>query len=101
MWLEQCRQAKLTYAGQFFVYMNFQYDDGVIVREKISLGQLPIMLKVSDVIYNSLFLSLLSLPLIIPWMIDCSVDLSTYTSTISLLNKLIGFFFFFSALWVS
>ncbi|KAL8500732.1 hypothetical protein ACS0TY_020352 [Phlomoides rotata] len=41
----ECRQAKLTYAGQFLVYMNFQYDDGVIVREKINLGQLPIMLK--------------------------------------------------------
>ncbi|KAI3444963.1 hypothetical protein Pfo_001628 [Paulownia fortunei] len=41
----ECRQAKLTYAGKFMVDIKFQYDDGVIVREKINLGQFPIMLK--------------------------------------------------------
>ncbi|KAG8391090.1 hypothetical protein BUALT_Bualt01G0151700 [Buddleja alternifolia] len=42
---EQCRQAKLTYSGNFMVDVHFQYDDGFIVREKINLGQFPIMLK--------------------------------------------------------
>lgn len=32
------------------VDLNFQYDDKGVIREKISLGQLPIMLKVSDVL---------------------------------------------------
>lgn len=42
----ECRQAKLTYAGKFMVDAVFQYgDEGVCVREKINLGQLPIMLK--------------------------------------------------------
>lgn len=41
----ECRQAKLSYAGKFMVDAVFQYGDGVGVREKINLGQLPIMLK--------------------------------------------------------
>lgn len=47
--MEQCRQAKLTYAGKFMVDIKFQYNDGVIVREKVNLGLMPIMLKVSDI----------------------------------------------------
>ncbi|KAG8391300.1 hypothetical protein BUALT_Bualt01G0173600 [Buddleja alternifolia] len=43
--IKPCRQAKLTYAGKFMVDVHFQYDDGVTVREKINLGQFPIMLK--------------------------------------------------------
>ncbi|XP_057807628.1 DNA-directed RNA polymerase I subunit 2 [Salvia miltiorrhiza] len=41
----ECRQAKLTYAGMFMVDLNIQYGTGGVIREKISLGQLPIMLK--------------------------------------------------------
>lgn len=49
------------------VDMNLQYDDGGVIREKISLGQLPIMLKVNDVLCDPIFfLHLFRLPLIIP-----------------------------------
>ncbi|PIN12704.1 DNA-directed RNA polymerase [Handroanthus impetiginosus] len=41
----ECRQAKLSYSGKFMVDIKFQYDDGVIVREKMNFGQFPIMLK--------------------------------------------------------
>lgn len=41
----ECRQAKLSYAGNFMVDMNLQYGEGVTVRDKINLGQFPIMLK--------------------------------------------------------
>ncbi|GER39393.1 DNA-directed RNA polymerase [Striga asiatica] len=41
----ECRQAKLSYGGRFMVDIKFQYDDGVIIREKFNLGQFPIMLK--------------------------------------------------------
>ncbi|XP_042451459.1 DNA-directed RNA polymerase I subunit 2-like isoform X1 [Zingiber officinale] len=41
----ECRQARTTYKGDFKALLCFQYDDGVIVRESINLGHLPIMLK--------------------------------------------------------
>ncbi|XP_042014422.1 DNA-directed RNA polymerase I subunit 2-like [Salvia splendens] len=41
----ECRQAKLSYSGTFMAYLNFQYGDGGVIRDKISLGQFPIMLK--------------------------------------------------------
>ncbi|KAM3358461.1 DNA-directed RNA polymerase I subunit 2 [Capsicum galapagoense] len=41
----ECRQAKLSYTGKFLVDICFQYDDGVVIREKINFGQFPIMLK--------------------------------------------------------
>ncbi|KAL1540302.1 DNA-directed RNA polymerase I subunit RPA2 [Salvia divinorum] len=41
----ECRQAKLSYSGAFMVDLNFQYGDGGVIRDKISLGQFPIMLK--------------------------------------------------------
>lgn len=34
----------------------FQYGDGVGVREKINLGQLPIMLKVNGVLHDPMIL---------------------------------------------
>ncbi|XP_074576381.1 DNA-directed RNA polymerase I subunit 2-like [Curcuma longa] len=40
-----CRQARTTYKGNFKALLCFQYDDGVIVRESINFGHLPIMLK--------------------------------------------------------
>ncbi|KAK4488645.1 hypothetical protein RD792_004414 [Penstemon davidsonii] len=43
--LEQCRQAKLSYSGKFWVDINFQYNDGAAVRVKQSFGVFPIMLK--------------------------------------------------------
>ncbi|WOL19443.1 DNA-directed RNA polymerase I subunit 2 [Canna indica] len=41
----ECRQAKTTYKGEFKATICFQYDEGVIVRETIHFGHLPIMLK--------------------------------------------------------
>ncbi|XP_015878970.3 DNA-directed RNA polymerase I subunit 2 [Ziziphus jujuba] len=41
----ECRQAKISYSGKFTADVCFQYDKGAVIREKISLGSLPIMLK--------------------------------------------------------
>ncbi|EYU27089.1 hypothetical protein MIMGU_mgv1a0004242mg, partial [Erythranthe guttata] len=41
----ECRQANLTYAGKFMVDIKYQYDEGVVIRDRVSLGQFPIMLK--------------------------------------------------------
>ncbi|GFP98191.1 DNA-directed RNA polymerase i subunit rpa2 [Phtheirospermum japonicum] len=44
----ECRQAKLTYSGKFMVDLYLEYGGAVAIREKICLGQFPIMLKVND-----------------------------------------------------
>ncbi|KAJ7982372.1 DNA-directed RNA polymerase subunit beta [Quillaja saponaria] len=41
----ECRQAKISYTGKFVADVCFQYDDGVIIREKFNFGQFPIMLQ--------------------------------------------------------
>ncbi|KAJ8491401.1 hypothetical protein OPV22_013122 [Ensete ventricosum] len=41
----ECRQARISYKGDFRALVCFQYDEGVIVRESINFGHLPIMLK--------------------------------------------------------
>ncbi|XP_019055826.1 PREDICTED: DNA-directed RNA polymerase I subunit 2 [Nelumbo nucifera] len=41
----ECRQAGISYSGKFMVDVCFQYNNGVVVREKFGFGQLPIMLK--------------------------------------------------------
>ncbi|XP_057976334.1 DNA-directed RNA polymerase I subunit 2 isoform X2 [Malania oleifera] len=41
----ECRQAKISYTGKFLVDVCFQYDGGVIIREKLFFGQFPVMLK--------------------------------------------------------
>ncbi|EPS62433.1 hypothetical protein M569_12357, partial [Genlisea aurea] len=47
----ECRQAKLSYSGKFTLDVIFQYDDGgsnqnhFSIRENMSFGQFPIMLK--------------------------------------------------------
>ncbi|KAG6501709.1 hypothetical protein ZIOFF_041592 [Zingiber officinale] len=41
----ECRQARTTYKGCFKASLCCQYDDGVIVRDSINFGYLPIMLK--------------------------------------------------------
>ncbi|PKI68717.1 hypothetical protein CRG98_010774, partial [Punica granatum] len=41
----ECRQARISYSGKFAADICFQYDDGPVIREKINLGQFPIMLK--------------------------------------------------------
>lgn len=57
----QCRQAKLSYSGKFFLDICFQYGDGVVIREKFNFGQFPIMLKVSSTLsYYYISLVLLS-----------------------------------------
>lgn len=40
----ECREARLTYRGEFSLDVCFQYNEGVVIREKISFGHLPIML---------------------------------------------------------
>ncbi|CAL9133487.1 unnamed protein product [Musa textilis] len=41
----ECRQARISYKGEFRALVCFQYDEGVVVRESINFGHLPIMLK--------------------------------------------------------
>lgn len=41
----ECRQARISYKGEFRALVCFQYDEGVVVRENINFGHLPIMLK--------------------------------------------------------
>ncbi|KAK4802063.1 hypothetical protein SAY86_000266 [Trapa natans] len=41
----ECRQAKISYSGKFTADICFQYDKGPVIRDKINLGQFPIMLK--------------------------------------------------------
>ncbi|KAH0463231.1 hypothetical protein IEQ34_007813 [Dendrobium chrysotoxum] len=40
----ECRQAKSTYRADFKIDVGFQYDGGIVIREKISFGHVPIML---------------------------------------------------------
>ncbi|XP_010520079.1 PREDICTED: DNA-directed RNA polymerase I subunit 2 [Tarenaya hassleriana] len=40
----ECRQAKISYTGTFLADVCFQYNDGVVVRERYDFGQFPIML---------------------------------------------------------
>ncbi|PKA48040.1 DNA-directed RNA polymerase II subunit RPB2 [Apostasia shenzhenica] len=40
----ECRQTMTSYRGEFKIEVGLQYDGGVVVREKISFGHLPIML---------------------------------------------------------
>ncbi|KAL8145296.1 DNA-directed RNA polymerase I subunit 2 [Apium graveolens] len=40
----ECRQARTSYDGRLMMEVCFQYDDGMVIREKIHFGQLPIML---------------------------------------------------------
>lgn len=52
MFILQCRQAKISYTGKFLVDVCFKYGDGpggAVIREKFNFGQLPVMLKVSNV----------------------------------------------------
>ncbi|KAJ0974432.1 hypothetical protein J5N97_016397 [Dioscorea zingiberensis] len=39
-----CREAGLSYKGEFKVDVNFQYDNKAVIREPTSFGHLPIML---------------------------------------------------------
>lgn len=55
--LEQCRQARTTYKGEFRVDVAFQYDGGVVVRESFNFGHLPIMLKVCALSFFFFFVS--------------------------------------------
>ncbi|KAK6233604.1 hypothetical protein QUC31_006010 [Theobroma cacao] len=41
----ECRQAKISYTGSFHIDVCFQWDGGVVVREKLNFGEFPIMLK--------------------------------------------------------
>jgi DNA-directed RNA polymerase I subunit RPA2 len=41
----ECRQARISYSGKFLVEICFQWDGGVVIREKFNFGQFPIMLK--------------------------------------------------------
>lgn len=52
---KQCRQAKISYSGKFTSEIYFQYDKGPVIREKVSLGHLPIMLKVGSCLFYGLF----------------------------------------------
>ncbi|OMO87241.1 hypothetical protein COLO4_20729 [Corchorus olitorius] len=41
----ECRQAKISYTGSFHITVCFQYDGGVVIREKFNFGEFPIMLR--------------------------------------------------------
>ncbi|KAM7263167.1 hypothetical protein ACFE04_000850 [Oxalis oulophora] len=42
----ECRQAKISYTGKFTAELCFQYNGGqTVIRERVTLGQFPIMLK--------------------------------------------------------
>ncbi|CAN0862970.1 DNA-directed RNA polymerase I subunit 2 [Linum grandiflorum] len=43
----ECRQAKISYTGKLEADVCFQYNDRSVLRERIYLGQFPIMLKSS------------------------------------------------------
>lgn len=58
---EQCRQAKITYAGKFTADVCFQYNNGPVIRENLNFGQFPIMLQVRCfVFFHLLFLKILA-----------------------------------------
>ena len=44
---KQCRQAKVSYTGSLHIDVCFQWDGGVVIREKVNFGEFPIMLRVS------------------------------------------------------
>ncbi|KAH7653427.1 DNA-directed RNA polymerase I subunit RPA2 protein [Dioscorea alata] len=41
----QCREAGLSYKGEFKVELNLQFDNKAVIRDHISFGHLPIMLR--------------------------------------------------------
>ncbi|OMO51312.1 hypothetical protein CCACVL1_29865 [Corchorus capsularis] len=43
--VKPCRQAKISYTGSFYITVCFQYDGGVVIREKFNFGEFPIMLR--------------------------------------------------------
>lgn len=43
---EQCRIARSTYSGDLKGVVALQYDEKTIIRENVSFGSMPIMLKV-------------------------------------------------------
>lgn len=52
VFFEQCRQAKISYAGKITIDVCFQYNDGPIIRENINFGQFPIMLQVCCFVFK-------------------------------------------------
>lgn len=52
---KQCRQAKVSYTGSLHMDVCFQWNGGVVIREKVNFGEFPIMLRVS--FFLSFFLS--------------------------------------------
>lgn len=41
----ECRQAKISYTGSLHMDVCFQWNGGVVIREKVNFGEFPIMLR--------------------------------------------------------
>ncbi|XVF00183.1 hypothetical protein REPUB_Repub03eG0263200 [Reevesia pubescens] len=41
----ECRQAKISYTGSLHMDVCFQWDGGVVIREKVNFGEFPLMLR--------------------------------------------------------
>ena len=48
--VEQCRQAKISYSTKLKADVCFQYNNGVVIRENYNFGSFPVMLKVCGLI---------------------------------------------------